>query len=634
MIRKLLLIISILSLYSISAFAIYNENYYSKLTVIADVTLNNGAQVSVSDVATDSPLYDTTSSATKNTNIGSLSLTEWSGPESDTHTYFIFAKSDDANYVFDKWEVTSGAATISDANNMMATVTIIASKSSTSSKPISATITARFKERAEAVVVAPDKPSIGSASVVGDNVIGGTVTVKAEKAWVTGRKALNGYRCANAVKFLGWFDESGECVSEDMEYTFDVTKRINLIARFNLDLALNKDNYNNYFRLRYYSCDHDYLSIITDYAPEPYLPTSWVSLSEYIGLSLSLSDPANILQFTGKMSNANDASNFDYEPEKKVMTGVSMLGQGSSTKDATGETFDIRHTAQPGLYKFTYTSSIFTLVLKANEHSMPSKSNPLNGHGGGGVEMQFGVGLDHAGEDPDYQSYFEMEPIDEAHIDEFYFGAKADEDMWLDGGYWTSMYTAFPYQCWAPDGVEAYYVKNLWNEGEDPDEVIAEVVKIEDGKVPANTAVLLKCQGLEPIQNRLLPLTESVPAITDNLLKGSFQLNSKTVSKTTFSSASMRVLSVIEGGEPGFYNLAEGTPLTANKAWLDISSLTNAASKKIVMRHDYSGVEDVVIEEPSANDPDAPMYNLMGQPVVNPAPGTIYIQNGRKHIAR
>lgn len=45
-----------------------------------------------------------------------------------------------------------------------------------------------------------------------------------------------------------------------------------------------------------------------------------------------------------------------------------------------------------------------------------------------------------------------------------------------------------------------------------------------------------------------------------------------------------------------------------------------------------SGVEDVVIIP--GNNADAPIYNLQGIQIKNPAPGQIYIQNGKKYISK
>lgn len=629
---KKILILSIITLISLPISAFYNQDYYGKVIVKVDENSAGKGEVSVS-ITSEPAEFGSSMEVSNTTNVSSSSWLEWSAPESDNQIYYLFEKSN-FGYEFDGWQITSGNG-IFDGNKLI----VPASKNSSSKNPTEVIVTAKFKQRTSPVIVKSNDELLGQVSLSGNNSYeNGYVTLKAEKAWSTGLKALNGYRCAKAVKFIGWFNnQNGECLSTEPEYSFKITGMMDITGRFELDLPINKDNFNGgYFRARYYSCDNDYMTIIADYGPS--LSTAqfkWVSLNDYISFSLSHSDPANILQFTGSMATNNAANNFDYEKEKTILTDVNMIGQGTSTYGVTNTYFKIYHTAQPGLYKFRYSS----VVLKATEHSMQNSNNPLNGHGNGGVQLEFGIGLDHAGDDADYQSYFELEPIDEAHIDEFYFGAEPAEEMKFDGGYLTSMYTSFPYRCWEEDGVEAYYVKGIWDEGKDYGmEPTAVLQKIEDGIVPAMTPVILKCKTTEARHNRLLPLMTSQmedPNLSydkENLLKGSFQLNSKKVNKTTFSSSSMKVLSTIDG-EIGFYNMNEGTELTANRIWLDISSLGTNPSKIRFKMSDTTFVEGVAVD-PSNNPENAPIYNLQGIVVKNTVPGQIYIKNGKKFVAR
>lgn len=632
MVKQLLLGL-IISL-PLSVSASYNQNYYSK--VIVKTNNGNEEEGSVSVNTNDnSDQYGGEIFATNMSNQSDDNWLAWIAPASDTHTYYLFEKPN-IGYEFDCWEITSGNSNAEIVGNI---IQVQAQKSSSASKPTEVIVVGKFKKRSQPIIAKSSNEQIGTVTISGNNSWdSGSVILKAEKAWSTGLTALNGYRCANAVKFIGWFDNNtGDCLSTETEYSIDnITEEMNIVGQFELRQSINKDNYNGgYFRARYYSCENDYLTINADYGPSlASAPFSWVSLDDYISFSLNHSDPANILQFTGSMTSNSD-NNFQYEKEKSILERVNLIGQGTSTNGVTGQYFTINHTAQPGLVKFTYNFLTTTLVLKATEHSKQSPSSPFNGHGNGGVPLEFGVGADHAGEAPDYQSYFELEPIDEEHIDEFYFGAEPSSDLFFNDGYWTTMYTSFPYKCWEDDGVEAYYIKEFWEEGKDLGlEPAAMLEKIEDGIVPAKTAVLLKCKSTEPSQNRLLPLTDDQPNYyTDNLLKGSFQLNSKSVAKTTFSSSSMKVLSVVDG-EVGFYNLEEGKELTANKAWLDISGLGSNASKiKLKVGDTATFVEGISVNTPE-EDANAPIYNLQGIQVKNLVPGQIYIKNGKKFIAR
>lgn len=322
-----------------------------------------------------------------------------------------------------------------------------------------------------------------------------------------------------------------------------------------------------------------------------------------------ISDPSTVLRITGTGYTDHET----YTSQKTILKSVELIGQGISTKKLTGYTFELKTGDQQGFYKLYYSSL--------------NLYNAYNGY--------LMISSDQKGKSGEIMRLFDFEPLDEAHIDEFYFGAAPSVEMELDGAYWTTMYTAFPYQCWEEDGVEAYYATELWNEGASEGvEPMVILKKIEDGVVPAYTPVVLKCQSTEPRYNRLLPLVdEDQTPIENNLLQGSLQLNSKTEEKSTFSSSSMKVLSIVDG-EVGFYNLAEAVELTANKAWLDISSLGGAEASKLKIKiGGTTFVEGISINTP-AEDENAPIYNLQGHIVRNPIPGQIYIKNGKKFIAR
>ena len=79
-----------------------------------------------------------------------------------------------------------------------------------------------------------------------------------------------------------------------------------------------------------------------------------------------------------------------------------------------------------------------------------------------------------------------------------------------DGYYYTTTYTDFAYQL--GEGVEACYVDAV-NDGR------AHLVPIS-GRVPANTAVILRSKSAAAVSNVLLPVNEEVAPIAGNLLKG------------------------------------------------------------------------------------------------------------------
>lgn len=323
-----------------------------------------------------------------------------------------------------------------------------------------------------------------------------------------------------------------------------------------------------------------------------------------------VSDPGTIFYLTGTAGDFNDVTE-----DKAVLTKAVLASQGTDTKTVLGQTFSVVNAETVGKYKFVYRTSFFTIQLK-------------NYNGPGiGRDKQDGYG------------YFDVQPVTEENIDKYYFGVAPSEQMKDDEGcYWTSLYTSFPYQCYEQDGVEAYVVTEV---GNSYGEQVAVLAQIEDGKVPANTGVLLKCKGTAASGNRLIPIDEAVsgevPAINGNLLKGTFQLKNADRDPDTYQSATMRVFSANADGEMGFYTLDDGTELKANKAYLDISSLSESAAKSIKLTFDgntTTGIKTLDTTEAKQNFMnDNRIYDLQGRVVEHPTKG-IYIKNGRKFIIR
>lgn len=593
MIRKLLLIVSILTLYSFSAKAA--TYYYSQLTVNADDNGIGEVYVSTKNVA--APDYGATSTASNNTS----SILGWSS--TSNHTYYVYARSKDINYVFDSWTVVAGNATV-DGTKDPAVVTIAAGKNN-QNNPTSATLKAVFKPRTEnMVMVYSNDEKLGTATLTGTNTKGGTVKVTAAYLYNIPKGDYWNY-FSKSVKFEGWYDQDGNLRSEDMVYTFTVEEPLDLTARFTWTPFITQADGYYFVRSAIGTNGRGYVNVVADYAPS--FTTSNRSLAgamEMVFDDTYISDPACVLLISG----TNYTNHENYTKQATILKNVELVGQGISTKSLTGQVFQVRTGDQQGFYKLYYSSA-----------------NLYNAYNG-----SLTISSDQTGKTGEIMRLFDFEPLDEDHIDEFYFGAKADDDMLYQEGYWTSMYTAFPYEIYDKDNTEAYYISEVSSDGS---ETVAQLEKIESGIVPAYTAVLLKCGSTDPAENRLLPLLNEPAPLDGNLLQGSLQLNSKTKDKVKFNGAEMRVLSVING-EVGFYKLAENTELTANKAWLQLPAGTaNAAAKVRLSFGDASGIEDIAVDE-SANDADGFIYNLQGIRVPNTTPGQIYIKNGKKFIAR
>ena len=170
---------------------------------------------------------------------------------------------------------------------------------------------------------------------------------------------------------------------------------------------------------------------------------------------------------------------------------------------------------------------------------------------------------------------WEILPLTEETMDEYYFGATPSAKTKKDGKYYTTMYTAFPYQCM--DGVKAYYADRFAGQGR------IHIKEIESGIVPAYTAVLLECNGLDAKENRLIPVLDDVAPLEDtNLLKGEIWLNDESGNpdnyRTRFDKETMRVLN---DGQAAFMNrnnkdTANGdtllTYIANNTCYIDLSN--------------------------------------------------------------
>ncbi len=299
------------------------------------------------------------------------------------------------------------------------------------------------------------------------------------------------------------------------------------------------------------------------------------------------------------------------------LTKVSISSQGANSKSVTGQTLDIVPMENTlygyyGINASTLSSAGFKTVVREGQGAIVNISS-------------FSTA--------DVYSALAFQPIDEEHMDMYWFGAAPDASMTFEGGYWTSMYTDYPYEC--RDGVEAYYIKETTSANGTG---YACLTRVEGDKVPAGTGVLLKCSGTESKGNRLLPLDPSadIVPLEGNLLKGVYQLytSSAKAGRVSFDESTMRVFGVNSRGEVGFYKLAAGgeggLELAANRAYLDLSSLPASAKAVSFKIGGISGIESVETEDSTVRFEDSVIYDLNGRRVSVPAPGNVYIVNGAK----
>lgn len=623
-------------LLSLSCYALtYANTFYSKVNVTVStgegyVYASKSNDVDVSSINSESH------SATNSTYVNSQSAT------STTHTYYLFAKAKDEHSAFKCWDDN-------DVSNPR-TVSVKATSTS-SSNPTEVSYSAIFESTI--LTVGVNEPSLGSVSIDKPiNSIGDEVTVTASVFKPKGNGEFgSSTHSVQSIVFDGWYDESGNKLSDEKTLKYTVKGQETLKAYFHKDLKIKTDENGNiygYYRLRtpyggdntnYFLCltgnfqpnisyGDRYLTGAVEFNQQPY-DYNMVYSHNYANSPAVFSDAGSVLYITGK---ADLAKIETFESRVKIATDIVAYAQGVSTAYITdNQALSVMTGATPGCYILYTTMAGQTLSLQLNywNHIWITKDKP-------GVEYY------------DFNGDLEILPIDEEHVDLNYFGAYPDKTMEYDGGYWTSMYTSFPYKCYEPDGVEAYVANSVYS-----DDGINYIVinRLESGIVPAATPVLLKCKGLNPKENRLIPLmpddarlSSAAAEVGENILTGEYGLwtgGEFTNNHSVFEGRkpyeeTMRVFSVNGEGTLGFYKLAanaDGTAqeLVPNRAYLDISKLPDAANgplRIVDSRYiDMSGIENVGVD---ANSGDDRIFDIYGRRVKEMTSGNIYIRNGRK----
>lgn len=158
------------------------------------------------------------------------------------------------------------------------------------------------------------------------------------------------------------------------------------------------------------------------------------------------------------------------------------------------------------------------------------------------------------------------------------------------GNYFTTLYTAFPYQL--SGNMKAYYATSVNKEG------VAALEAITGNVVAAETAVVISNTSAELADNKLIPLVEGGSPVSGNALKG-----------VLYSEKNSGVMVTI--GEGGLFK-AYYPEVPANTAYYD---------------GEISGIGSLVA--PAA---EGKMYDMMGREVKDPNAKGIFIINGKKVV--
>lgn len=448
------------------------------------------------------------------------------------------------------------------------------------------------------------------------------------------------------IRFVRWKNSAGETVSTDKDYTFTITEENKGVYTAEYEVVPSIDG-PGYYRvwtgadamvrvagkvaLRLSSSN---VCVLTDVGLvcNPY--GSYESVGR--GTNNVYNDPSGIIYISGT-AGATTA----YESDKNVISDATLSGQGVNSKEFfPNNTINIQWHSNPGYYKLVSSGASLKHLFNSN------------------VAYNTGYGTIVASSNQDGpENQFEVNKVcrETMDRDRYWFGACPDESMSFDGGYWESMYTAFPYELVEEDGHEAYIVSGYRVEN---DVTVLSLRKIGNGIVPANTAVLIKCQapadlteylkgnGLTP-QNRLIPIEPGDSRIDasvadGNLLKGVIQLNTVEIPAKTevtndyadegytrFDGAGMRVFGVNGEGNVGFYKLEENAVMKSNRVYLDMTLLNAEAKAASRMRMEVDAFDQSGIAGPgiaAGAEVETEYYTIQGFRVDHPVEGQLYIQ--------
>lgn len=452
-----------------------------------------------------------------------------------TLTAYLYAKPEEG-YMFTHWGKENSSGNETEISWSRYTTDIVTTASTTPDEAEYAKYNAHFAKIGKVYPVSSDE-GLGTVNInIPENKIGDEVKLTARADKLVGR-------------FLGWrFGESSTLVKEN-PYSFKVTNN-------------NAGTYTAVFESKETPTKGIYC-YIRNQGTQRLLGVTGISentlAAEQRQFKKSLmmvpkdnirahSLPSLVIKVTGESTQTGALEN------------VEMLSQGISTYDIGGIRFRVEKKYDGSYYIF------------GNYEGFSGYIKDL----GGATRTYEFIGNVRT---PSLYNRYEEEHISRWYLDiideenpDNYFGAMPDPNCKKGAKYYTTLYTAFPYQCL--DGVKAYTIDKLDENGQ------PHLAEIKSGKVPAKTAVILECTGTQPIDNRLMPLSEDIdPITTPNLLKGEIWLDDESGDeanyRTLFDPSYMRIL----GDNGRFYNKNVTDPISGkvltyianNTCYLDLS---------------------------------------------------------------
>lgn len=511
------------------------STYYYKVTATASPTGEGKVYVSDEQEKPKSNGYEDNKSITAP---GS------STGQAASKEFYLFAQPAEG-YLFDKWTKDDGTTEVSKQKN--ATTGTLTSSSKDENNPATFGYIAHFIKAGDAYVVSEDE-AVGTAGISKPtNAIGEEVT-------------LTAYPDMFAGKFKAW-TKDGKVVSTDNPYTFTVTEdnKGKYVATFDkIDMA--KTGFYCIVRNVKFNRNLGLMGISdkTVSSSNRYLKNSIMLLES--NSDVMHASPAFVLKITGTSDGTGGLDN------------TNMAAQGMDSKSIANKTYTF---SKHGDHFYIYGSAGSSTAYMVDYADAFTQEE--------GVGKVNHPGLYNGANENDASYHWQVIPITRNSTDA-YFGAMPSEQAKVGDKYYTTMYTAFPYECL--DGVKAYTVDKINADG------TVHLKEITSGKVPSKTAVVLACNSTKPNENRLLPLLEEPAAVEgDNLLTGEIWLKDENKAedeyRTKFDASKMRVLGNTTGTFDNVNNsdVLEGTGSTGtltyiknNTCYLDVSNVENPAT--------------------------------------------------------
>lgn len=522
---------------------------------------------------------------------------------------YVYAKPNSGS-LFSHWSVNSQDAAITSPNNNHTSVEL-SSSSTNSSSPTSYTITAHFVKDQSKVRVDQNNRTWGVATVDPiENNTGQTVKIKA-----TSLMPLLG------VKFLYWekIVEGGTAAivpnsTEEMTVTATATK-----TTYKAYFSEPGQVQGTYCRIKN-KATNKYLSMYGNEAATETTETvdgknmPLVVVGSFKTVTNAVSDPSTVF----------------------YISGLDDHNQGLTQTTFKAQTVESSSTIFKGLNAVStiYTAHGYRFVMQS-----AIGDNPVNLYLRDDTD-----GVRFKGSEDD-NTLWEIELLDEEHMETSYFGVAPKEYFCLtqDGEtkYYTSLYTSFPYKLM--DGVVAY-----WIEGEESvhlDQKKITLTEISTGEVvPGKRAVILECQTYGDAQkNRLLPVVETNNNMDGqiHLMHGECLLNGRQILPSDFEDQGLFYILSVKTSNPatssmGFYKYSKSIP--SNKMFVVIPKDQESLAREMsfVWGDEIlpEGQVATAIDEMQLVFPDKKeYYDLQGRKVEHPQKG-VYIVNGKKVVIK